>query len=158
MDGATGTGATYVEKLTPSPGIWAGAWAFSLALGLIVYAVFGPVLAVAAALIPAAALSVLLSRSATEITVAGGMLTVGRAHIPVSALGPARALDAEESRLVRGPESDPAGFHVIRGWLPAGVRAEVVDAGDPTPYWFVASRHPQELASAIEQARSVSGR
>ncbi len=158
MEGATGTGATYVERLTPSPGIWAGAWAFSLAIGLIVFAAFGPVLAVAAVLIPGAALTVLLSRSATEITVADGVLTVGRAHIPVTALGPARALDAEASRLVRGPESDPAGFHVIRGWLPTGVRAEVVDAGDPTPYWFVASRHPQELATAIEAARSAAGR
>jgi hypothetical protein len=37
--------------------------------------------------------------------------------------------------------------------VPAGVRAEVVDPADRTPYWFVATRHPHELAAAIEAAR-----
>jgi hypothetical protein len=33
------------------------------------------------------------------------------------------------------------------------VYADVVDPMDRTPYWFVASRHPAELAAAVEQAR-----
>ena len=49
--------------------------------------------------------------------------------------------------------SDPAGYHLIRGWVPGGVRAEVRDPADPTPYWFVASRHPAALAAAVEAAR-----
>ena len=57
-------------------------------------------------------------------------------------------------RRVRGPDSDPAGYHLIRGWVPAGVRADVIDPDDPTPYWFVASRRPDELAAAIEAARA----
>jgi hypothetical protein len=99
------------------------------------------------------ALSALLLRTTATVSVTGGELVAGRAHIPVSALGPARALTAEESRVVRGPGSDPAGYHLIRGWVPAGVRAEVVDPADRTPYWFVATRHPHELAAAIEVAR-----
>jgi hypothetical protein len=95
-----------------------------------------------------------LSRSAALVAVDGGDLVAGPARVPVSALGPARALTPDESRRLRGPESDPAGYHLIRGWVPAGVRADVVDPEDPTPYWFVASRRPDELAAAIEAART----
>jgi hypothetical protein len=34
------------------------------------------------------------------------------------------------------------------------VLAEVVDPADPTPYWFVASRHPDRLRAAVEAART----
>jgi len=90
------------------------------------------------------------------VRVEGETLTAGRAHIPVSALGPVVVLDAELARAVRGPESDPAAYHLIRGWVPAGVKAAVVDPNDPTPYWFVATRRPAELAAAIEAARTPS--
>ena len=49
------------------------------------------------------------------------------------------------TRRQTGPESDPAGYHLIRGWVPAGVRAQVLDPADRTPYWFVATRHPAAL-------------
>jgi hypothetical protein len=81
-------------------------------------------------------------------------LTAGPARIPVSALGPVVVLDADRARAVRGPESDPAGYHLIRGWVPAGVQAVVIDPQDATPYWFVATRRPDALAAAIEAART----
>lgn len=152
----TPTGANpsgYTERLTPPAGLWVGVWVGSLVLGLSFYAALGPAAGLVALLVPGLTLSALLVQTTATVTVAGGELVAGRAHIPVSALGPARALSAEESRVVRGPGSDPAGYHLIRGWVPEGVRAEVVDPGDPTPYWFVATRHPHDLAAAIEAAR-----
>lgn len=143
----------YVERLTPPAGLWAAVWAGSLALGLSFYVALGPAFGLVALLVPGVALTALLIRTTATVSVTGGELVAGRAHIPVSALGPAQALTAEESRVVRGPGSDPAGYHLIRGWVPAGVRAEVVDPADRTPYWFVATRHPHELAAAIEAAR-----
>jgi hypothetical protein len=143
----------YSERLTPPVALWVGIWVGSLALGLSFYVALGPAFGLLALLVPGVLLTALLVRTTATVAVTGGELVAGRAHIPVSALGPARALSAEESRVVRGPGSDPAGYHLIRGWVPEGVRAEVVDPGDPTPYWFVATRHPQELAAAIEAAR-----
>lgn len=143
----------YSERLTPPRGLWVAVWVGSLLLGLSFYVALGPVLGLLALLVPAVALTALLQQTTPTVAVVGGELVAGQAHIPVSALGPARALSAEESRVVRGPGSDPAGYHLIRGWLPEGVRAEVVDPADRTPYWFVATRHPRELAAAIEAAR-----
>ena len=143
----------YVERLTPPVGLWVAVWAGSLMLGLSFYAALGPAFGLLALAVPAVLLSTLLVRSTAVVSVDGAELVAGRARIPVWALGPARALSAEEARRVRGPESDPAGYHLIRGWVGAGVRADVVDPADPTPYWFVASRHPEELAAAIEAAR-----
>lgn len=148
---------TYDEKLTAPIGLWAAVWVGSLVLAVSFYAALGPVFGLLALAVPGVALSVLLARSAAVVRVEDGHLTAGPARIPVSALGPATALSADESRDIRGPGSDPAGYHLIRGWVPAGVCAEVTDPGDRTPYWFVASRHPQRLAAAIEAARTTGG-
>ena len=150
----TPSAPTYVERLTPPAGLWVAVWVGGLVLGISFYAALGPVAGLLAVLVPVLLLSTVLSRSAALVAVEGGDLVAGPARVPVSALGPAQALTADEARRVRGPESDPAGYHLIRGWVPAGVRADVVDPDDPTPYWFVASRRPDELAAAIEAARA----
>jgi hypothetical protein len=145
---------TYVERLSPPVGLWVAVWVGALVLGISFYAALGPVAGLIAVLVPGLLLSAVLRSSAAIVAVDRGQLVAGTARVPVTALGPARALTAEESRRLRGPESDPAGYHLIRGWVPAGVRADVVDPDDPTPYWFVASRRPDQLAAAVEAARA----
>jgi len=144
---------TYDERLTAPIGLWIGLVLISLTLGLSFYAALGPVWGLLAVVVPGGAGAVLLVRTVAVVRVEDGHLIAGRARIPVTALGPVRALDAEQSRNIRGPGSDPAAYHLIRGWVPAGVYAEVVDPMDRTPYWFVATRHPAELAAAVEKAR-----
>ena len=148
---------SYSEQLSPPWGLWAAGWVFAFALGVTSLVVLGPLVSALATLVSGAVISVLLSRAGAQVTVAGGWLVAGPARIPVALLGPARPLDAEAARRVRGPESDPAAFHLIRGWIPAGVLMEVRDPADPTPYWFVATRRPERLAAAINAARSADG-
>ena len=103
---------------------------------------------------PAALLTWGLIASAARVEVCDERLRAGSATIPLSMLGDIEVLDAPKAHAVRGPDSDPAGYHLIRGWIPTGVRVEQADPADPTPYWFIASRHPQALADAIEKSRS----
>jgi hypothetical protein len=145
--------ARYDERLTAPPALWAAVWVGSFALGLSVFVALGPVFGLLALLVPGIGLSWVLRRAAAPVRVVDGDLVAGSARIPVDLLGPVEVLDAAAARAVRGPESDPAGFHLIRGWVPAGVRAEVRDPADRTPYWFVASRRPAALAAAVEAAR-----
>lgn len=147
---------TYDERLWPPAWLWIVGWLFVLSLGVSVHAALGPVWGLLAVLLPGGLLTWGLISAASAVRVQDGELVAGRAHIPVKHLGPAEPLDAAQARAVRGPESDPAGYHLIRGWVPAGVKSAVIDPGDPTPYWFVATRHPQALAAAIEAARPLT--
>ena len=144
---------TYDERLWPPPWIWLLLWLFALSLGVSFYAALGPAWGLLALLAPGGLGSWGLVSSAARVRVESGELVAGPAHIPVRQLGAAEPLDAEASRATRGPGSDPAGYHLIRGWVPAGVRVAVLDPADPTPYWFVATRRPEALAAAIETAR-----
>jgi Protein of unknown function (DUF3093) len=145
---------TFDERLTPPWWLWAISEVLVFALGFAFYVVLGPAAGAAVVLLFTGAIAYVLVSAAAMVTVEDGILTAGRARIPVSALSPVEVLDEERARAVRGPESDPAGYHLIRGWVSDGVRAYVVDPHDSTPYWFVASRRPAELAAAIEAART----
>ena len=144
---------TYDERLSAPWALWVGIWVGAAALGVSFFAALGPVAGLVAMRVPGLLLSAVLDRSAAPVRVEDGDLVAGPARIPVSLLGPVEVLDPAGAREVRGPASDPAAFHLIRGWVPAGIRAAVRDPADPTPYWFVASRRPAELAAAVEAAR-----
>jgi hypothetical protein len=103
----------------------------------------------AGSLAVAAALAWALVAYALEIQVADDGLTVGRARLPWSAIGAVQALDAEAARAVLGPRADPRAYLAVRGYVATGVRVQVVDEHDPTPYWYVSSRSPSALASAL---------
>lgn len=148
---------TFDERLTPPWWLWAIGSVLVVLLGLSFYVALGPAAGGAVVLVFGGAMTWVLVTAAATVTVEGETLTAGPAQIPVTALGPVEVLDADQARAVRGPESDPAGYHLIRGWVPAGVRASVVDPDDATPYWFVATRRPAALAAAIEAARTTNG-
>ncbi|HEX6919607.1 MAG TPA: DUF3093 domain-containing protein [Actinomycetes bacterium] len=146
----------YDERLWPPVWLWVAGWLFALSLGLAFLAALGPVGGLLATVLPGALVTWSLLASAAVVRVEDGQLQAGRARMPVSLLGPPVVLDAERARAVRGPSSDPAAYHLIRGWVPAGVFLDVTDPADPTPYWFVASRHPDRLAAAVERAREAA--
>jgi hypothetical protein len=83
------------------------------------------------------------------IEVSGGRLKAGPATLPADALGQATALGAEQARALRTYEADPRAFLLLRSYVPTAVRVEVADPGDPTPYLYLSSRKPQQLAAAV---------
>lgn len=103
------------------------------------------VTAVATALVMAA----LLSFGAARITVDAGVLRAGRAHIPLTQLGAARALDAETMRRQAGVDADARAYLLLRPYLKRGVRVDVTDPADPAPYWLLSTRRPDELVAAL---------
>jgi len=90
-------------------------------------------------------------RSALTIEVTDAELRVGEAKIERKFLGVVEILSAEEMRKWRGPLSDPASYMALRFWIPAGVKIEINDPADPTPYWLVSSKKAQPLAAALSQ-------
>jgi hypothetical protein len=57
----------------------------------------------------------------------------------------------DAARVERGTGLDARAFLVIRGWIRDVVRVPITDAADPAPYGLVSTRHPNELAAAINE-------
>lgn len=84
--------------------------------------------------------------SATELSIRG-------AHIPLRYVSNAIALDARTLRRVIGREGHPLAFVSIRPWIGPGVQLELDDPEDPTPYWVVSTRRPEQVAALIRSRR-----
>lgn len=99
--------------------------------------------------LPLAAVAALVLASRRELRVADGVLHVPGARAPLTAFGQPRVLDREAWRRVRGPQADERAWVAATPWLSTGVLLPVVDPEDDTPYWLVATRHPERLAALL---------
>ncbi|WP_246260643.1 DUF3093 domain-containing protein [Cellulomonas taurus] len=140
---------TFTERLWPGPVGWlvtvgiaamfaVAFWPVSPLVGLIA---FGVVLVAALAM---------LAASASRVAVVNGELHAGSAHIPLTLLRDAEALDADATRRALGPELDARAHLCQRGWVKTAIRVRVDDPADPTPYWVVSTRRPAALVTALD--------
>jgi hypothetical protein len=53
-------------------------------------------------------------------------------------------------------DADARAYLLLRPYLKRGVRVDIVDPDDPTPYWLVSCRRPEDLVSAVRVGRSRS--
>ena len=81
------------------------------------------------------------------------MLRAGRDTLALSEADEVIALDERQASALRGPRADPAARILLRPYLKRAVCIGLADPGGGVPYWLVATRHPEELAAAIESAR-----
>lgn len=146
---------TYRERLVPGPGTIAACLLLLPAVLLVTlpFAGFGGV--VAAVLVPAATIALLIARSPV-VAVEDGMLHAGRARIEVQLTGTPEPLRGDGARAARGTGLDARAWIVLRGWVDGVVRVPLLDPADPAPYWVVSTRHPEELAAALERARAAA--
>ncbi len=140
----------YKER-SPWP-IWL--WLFLLflaaTLALAIWAALGTRWGWISMLVQFLGLLFLSQRSALTIEVTQKQLRVGDATIDRKFLGAIVALSADEMRQWRGPLSDPAGYMALRFWLSRGVKIQINDPKDPTPYWLISSKKAQPLAAALQ--------
>jgi hypothetical protein len=143
--------STYREKLGPSGRIY-------LYLVLVIPAslgVFAPINIyagyVCAVVLYVGSVLVLWGLSPV-VTVADGMLSAGKARIPLSLLGEPEAITGDAATLARGQKLDARAWLCIRGWIQPVVKVNVHDPSDPVPYWLISSRNPNELVAALKKA------
>lgn len=145
---------SFHERIHPSPG-------FYIALGLLIPAVvvvFAPINPVIGWIL-GPALYVLFATVTTvaspRIALDGAEFTAGRARIPLRYLGEITIYRDDEARAERGPHLDSRAYLSIRGALPV-VKIALTDPRDPTPYWLVSTRRPEELAAKVAAALTES--
>ena len=76
-------------------------------------------------------------------------LRAGPAHIELKYLGKATALDSKEMGRLRTRDADPASYLIFRFWRSTGVKVELNDPRDQTPYWLITSKLNTELAELL---------
>lgn len=140
----------YAERLGVPLRWWAQGTMLVATLWLAVVVALPPL---AAWLVTAVALGLVFawfwSYGSPRIVVAEGSFRAGRAHIGAEHLGPASALDPEETRRAAGVDADARAYLLLRPYLKRAVKVEITDPADPTPYWLVSTRRPEELARAL---------
>ncbi len=146
---------TYRERLVPSAWIYVAA-AFLIPACLLVFAPINIGVGIAAAIVLYGGSVGALVLTAPVIEVGGGELRAGAARLPLRHVGTIEALRGADATRARGIDLDARAWLVIRGWVQPVVRVEVTDPEDPSPYWLVSTRRPEELVAALEAARAAT--
>jgi len=118
------------------------AWILLVSTTRIAAGVTFVVVLIASALVVARYGSLTITRDDTGLRVGGAFLD--EIHI-----GAAEALHRGEYRRRLGVEADARAYLVTRPYLDRGVLVRVADDADPVPYWLVSTRHPDDIAAAI---------
>jgi len=98
-----------------------------------------------------------------RVEVGDGALWAGSAVLPLTAATEVVALGERQSTRLRGPRADPAAHLYSRPYLKESVYVAIDPAALAThsasaaPYWLIGTRHPAELAAAIERCRVQGG-
>jgi hypothetical protein len=138
----------YRERLWPAWWVFL-ATALVIPASLLVFLPISQVAGVVVAIVLYGAIVVTLLATTPVIEVDDGMLRVGRAQIERSFVGAVTAHHGADAVAERGTRLDARAWLMLRGWMPAVVRIEITDDADPTPYWLVSTRRPEELVAAL---------
>lgn len=142
----------YRERLWPSFGIFLAS-ALVIPAGLLVFLPINLIAGIVVALALYAGIVAALIYSTPTVAVTDTHLVAGRARLPLGMIGAVSVHRGDDARLERGPRLDARAWLVIRGWVDPVVRIELTDPDDPTPYWILSSRRPDQFVQAIETVR-----
>jgi hypothetical protein len=138
---------------TVRPPIWLLAFIFFLlgSVALSIWAAFDNRSGLITLILAIVALPIINNAMLMRISVTESELRVGRAHIDRRYLGYAQVLTVDQMRLTRGRNADPAAYLALRFWQPRGVKIEINDPRDSTPYWLISSKNAKGLVEALRK-------
>jgi hypothetical protein len=120
---------------------------------ILVLAPVSPLAGIVTAIVLYLGIVTLLVLASPVIEVGDARLRAGRAAIDLALVGRAEGFTPAEAIAQRGTKLDARAWLMIRGWIGPVVRVPIIDDADPVPYWLVSTRHPAELAAAINGSR-----
>ena len=136
------------------PPLWLMAFIYFLALslGIAIWAAMTTVIAAVVMALLTAATVLIYFTSSLVIEIDEHELRVGKAHIDRRFCGDVTVLTPAQMSLQRTREADPAAYLAIRFWTAHGVKIEITDDRDQTPYWLVTSKQGSALAEVLKKA------
>ena len=140
--------STYREKLVPSVRIYIYL-VLLIPASILVFAPINIFIGYVCAVVLYGGSVLVLNVLSPVVSVEDGMLSAGKARIPVSLLGEPEAFTGDAATLARGRKLDARAWLCIRGWISPVVKVNVHDPADPVPYWLISTRNPNELVAAL---------
>ena len=133
------------------PPIWVLAFIYFMFLSLVIaiWAALDSTSTMVAFIVATLAIPVIAQSLTSKIRVDQNELRIDRAHIELKYLGKATVLDSDAMRLLRTRDADPAAFLAIKFWASKGIKIEVNDPRDSTPYWLITSKRGEKLAALL---------
>jgi hypothetical protein len=140
--------SVYHERLRPALWVYL-ATGLVIPASLLVFLPISPLAGVVAAIVLELAILIVLFVTTPTIQVSEGELHAGRARIPLEFVARASGFRGAEATAERGTRLDTRAWLLLRGWIDPVVHIELSDPDDPTPYWLVSTRRPEELVAAL---------
>lgn len=141
---------SYRERLWPALWVFV-ATALVIPASLLVFLPISTTAGIVCAVALYGAIVVTLLATTPVVEVDDELFVAGRARLPRTVIAAVSAFTGAEATAQRGVQLDARAWLLLRGWIPGLVRVELDDPSDPTPYWLVSTRHPDELAAALRQ-------
>lgn len=134
------------------PPFWLMAFIYFLAcsIGIAIWAAMTTMIAAVVMALLTAGTILIYFTSSLIIEIDDLELRVGKAHIDKKFCGEVIVLTPAQMSLQRTRKADPAAYLAIRFWTAHGVKIEVNDDRDQTPYWLVTSKCGEKIAQALK--------
>ncbi len=136
------------------PPIWVLAFIYFMFLSLVIaiWAALDTTATMVTFAIATIAIPFIAQSLTSKIRVDQNELRIDKAHIELKYLGKVTVLDSDAMRLLRTRDADPAAFLAIKFWAATGIKIEVTDPRDPTPYWLITSKRGEKLAALLTKS------
>jgi len=133
------------------PPLWVLAFIYFMFLSLVIaiWAALDTTATIGAFSIATLAMPFIAKSLTSKILVSESELRIGNAHIDRKYLGKVTVLDSDAMRLLRTRDANPAAYLAIKFWAAKGIKVEINDPRDPTPYWLITSKRGEDLAASL---------
>lgn len=144
----------FFERVYPSVMAISPSVLLTPAVALVVLPFLSTLVAVLAGVLCTLLVIVILLTTAPVIAVyehpGGRELRVGRARIPLTALGSGKIIEPAERRETLGTGLSSLAYLRLQAGVPTLVQLEVSDPTDVTPYWLFSTRRPEQLLKLLK--------
>ena len=143
--------ATFREIIRPPLWLIAFLYFMLFSLVLAIWAAFDNRTAIIAAIIALLVGAIIVFLMREEISCDGEELRVGRAHIGYEFCGEVSILSRIDFLKARTRGADPAAHLALLFWVSEGVKIEINDPRDPTPYWLISTKRGADIKRALKK-------
>ncbi len=135
-----------------SPSLWLFLLLMNFSFALALWAAFDTKIAAVDFIGTLVATALLAWRTPLKLSIADGWFYAGKAKIEVKYLGEMTALNKDQMSLARTREVNVDAYLDLRFWVPKGIKLELIDSRDYTPYWLLSTNKAEEILSALKKS------